>query len=72
MKIKVSTFDSYQGEESQIVLLSLVRSNNEHSIGFLRQEHRISVLLSRAKDGLYIVGNMTLLSSESTVYLILF
>ena len=55
--VKVAVLDSYQGEESEIILLSLVRSNDRHDVGFLKQENRIAVLLSRAKSGFYIIGN---------------
>ena len=58
--IQVVTVDSYQGEENDIVLLSLVRSNNKRSIGFLSSENRACVALSRAKRGLYIFGNAEL------------
>lgn len=58
---KVVTVDSYQGEENEIVLLSLVRSG-ERSIGFLSVENRVCVALSRAKRGFYIFGNAEALS----------
>ncbi|MCJ1309916.1 hypothetical protein MMC25_003577 [Agyrium rufum] len=62
IRFKVATVDSYQGEENEIVLLSLVRNNatngNEPgSIGFVNVENRICVALSRAKRGFYIFGN---------------
>ncbi|KAJ4984384.1 helicase required for RNAi-mediated heterochromatin assembly 1 [Stagonosporopsis vannaccii] len=63
--IKVVTVDSYQGEENDIVLLSLVRSNKKHSIGFLSDDNRACVALSRAKRGFYIFGNAELLACES-------
>ncbi|KAK5164997.1 hypothetical protein LTR04_001607 [Oleoguttula sp. CCFEE 6159] len=52
----VVTVDSYQGEENDVVLLSLVRSNSEGKIGFLSVENRVCVALSRAQRGLYIFG----------------
>ncbi|KAJ8106147.1 hypothetical protein OPT61_g9734 [Boeremia exigua] len=63
--IKVVTVDSYQGEENDIVLLSLVRSNKTHSIGFLSNVNRACVALSRAKRGFYLFGNAELLACES-------
>lgn len=64
---KVFTVDSYQGEENDIVLLSLVRSNNYLSVGFLDNRNRLVVALSRARRGLYIFGNtITLTMAEST------
>ncbi|KAK2748934.1 hypothetical protein FQN57_007217 [Myotisia sp. PD_48] len=65
---KVVTVDSYQGEENEIVLLSLVRSNEKEQIGFLENEHRICVALSRAKAGFYIFGNAELLSVASGLW----
>lgn len=47
--------DNYQGEESRIVILSLVRSNRDGNIGFLAASNRICVALSRAKEGLSII-----------------
>lgn len=55
--IKISILDNYQGEENDIILLSLVRSNKEGKIGFLNKENRLCVALSRAKMGLYVIGN---------------
>lgn len=54
----VFTVDSYQGEENDIILLSLVRSNNEQNSGFLSNRNRIVVSLSRARRGLYLFGNV--------------
>lgn len=56
--------DNFQGEENKIILLSLVRSNMEGKVGFLSTENRVCVALSRAKHGLYIIGNMDLLSES--------
>ena len=49
--VLVSTVDNYQGEENDITLLSLVRSNKNNSIGFLKVTNRVCVALSRAKQG---------------------
>lgn len=65
--IKITVLDNYQGEENKIVLLSLVRNNEENNIGFLRLQNRVCVALSRAKQGLYIMGNIDLLSANSQV-----
>ena len=58
---KVATVDSYQGEENDVVLLSLVRSNEAvpfTHVGFLKQENRVVVACSRARRGFYIFGNV--------------
>lgn len=60
--------DSFQGLEANIVLLSLVRSNTKDQIGFLKEKNRICVALSRAKLGLYIIGNMPLLAKCSETW----
>lgn len=55
--VKVVTVDSYQGEENEVVILSLVRSSERANIGFLSVENRVCVALSRAKRGFYVFGN---------------
>ncbi|NXU63101.1 ZNFX1 protein, partial [Horornis vulcanius] len=59
--VKVHVVDKYQGEENDIILLSLVRSNKADRPGFLQIPNRICVALSRAKKGLYCIGNMKML-----------
>ncbi|KAK4872846.1 hypothetical protein RN001_014875 [Aquatica leii] len=66
--VRITVLDNYQGEESKIILLSLVRNNNEGKIGFLKIENRVCVALSRAKEGFYIMGNMNLLCKESGLW----
>ncbi|CAG8303689.1 unnamed protein product [Penicillium olsonii] len=55
--LRVATIDNFQGEEATVVVISLVRSNSQNRCGFLRTPNRINVLLSRAKHGMYIIGN---------------
>ncbi|KAL4882176.1 P-loop containing nucleoside triphosphate hydrolase protein [Aspergillus karnatakaensis] len=55
--IKLSTIDNYQGEESDIVIASLTRSNKNGEIGFMGAPQRLNVLLSRARDILIMIGN---------------
>lgn len=57
----VFTVDSFQGEENRIILLSTVRNNDNCSVGFIADQNRINVALSRAQDGMYIFGNACLL-----------
>jgi helicase required for RNAi-mediated heterochromatin assembly 1 len=54
----VFNVDSYQGEENDIILLSLVRSNNFGDVGFLENKNRAVVALSRARRGMYVFGNV--------------
>jgi hypothetical protein len=55
--LRIATVDNFQGEEAKVVIISLVRSNMMKSVGFLKTTNRINVLLSRAKHGMYIIGN---------------
>jgi len=66
--VRVSTVDNYQGEENDIILLSLVRSNKEGAIGFLGIDNRVCVALSRAKHALYCIGNFSQLCSKSGLW----
>lgn len=54
--VKVDTVDAYQGKESRIVMVSLVRNNHERDMGHVRVRNRINVALSRAMDRLLIFG----------------
>lgn len=64
----VRTVDNYQGEENDLILLSLVRSNEEGNVGFLREDNRVCVALSRAKVGFYCIGNFNMLCEKSTLW----
>ena len=55
--LRIATVDNFQGEEAKVVIISLVRSNDERRCGFLKTSNRINVLLSRARHGMYIIGN---------------
>lgn len=68
--VKITVLDNYQGEENKIILLSLVRNNTNNSVGFLKIENRVCVALSRAKEGMYVMGNMDLLCNNSEVLII--
>lgn len=60
-RIKVVTVDSYQGEENDIIVLSLVRNNFINEVGFLKVANRVCVALSRARQGFFMFGNVKLL-----------
>ncbi|KAI0129728.1 hypothetical protein BJ170DRAFT_578563 [Xylariales sp. AK1849] len=55
--IRLATVDNFQGEEAKVVVVSLVRSNEQDKCGFLSTPNRINVLLSRARHGMYLIGN---------------
>ncbi|KAJ7200706.1 hypothetical protein C8J57DRAFT_1413236 [Mycena rebaudengoi] len=78
-RVRLRTIDNYQGEEAKIVILSTVRNaglrpeDQDHhfgrpTIGFLRSENRTNVALSRAKEGLFIMGNASQLASRSPMW----
>ena len=55
--VRIATIDNYQGEEADVVVASLVRSNSSGKTGFLREPERINVLMSRARHGCIFIGN---------------
>jgi hypothetical protein len=55
--LRIATVDNFQGEEAKVIVVSLVRSNDKRNCGFLKTSNRINVLLSRARHGMYIIGN---------------
>ena len=59
--VKVGTVDSYQGQETDLVIFSGVRSNLMKELGFLRDSRRLNVAITRAKRGLIVVGDPTVL-----------
>ena len=73
--VRITAVDNYQGEENDIILLSLVRSDvkdeyfkKKNPIGFLGIENRVCVSLSRAKKGLFVIGNFEHLASYSDMW----
>ncbi|XP_077302079.1 NFX1-type zinc finger-containing protein 1-like [Arctopsyche grandis] len=66
--IDIQSVDSYQGLENKIIILCLVRNNSKNIIGFLKTSNRLCVALSRAKEGLFILGNAGMLVSNSELW----
>jgi superfamily I DNA and/or RNA helicase len=54
--LRIATVDNFKGEEVKVVVISLVRSNDERKCEFLKTSNRINVLLSRARHEMYIIG----------------
>ena len=66
--VRVTTVDNFQGEGNDIILLSLVRSNKDEKVGFIKIVNRACVALSRARKGFYCIGNFGLLSKHSDIW----
>jgi superfamily I DNA and/or RNA helicase len=62
--IRVSTIDSFQGQEMENIIISLVRSNDEGEIGFLKDHRRMNVAMTRAKEQLFIIGDSATLAID--------
>lgn len=65
-RVRLATVDNFQGEESMVVILSLVRNQPKGRIGFLKLPNRINVMLSRAMHGMYVLGHAASLSRDRT------
>jgi hypothetical protein len=67
--VKIDTVDSFEGREEDIVVISLVRSNERGRIGFLRVPNRLNVAISRAKRLVACIGDSaTLRSGDESMY----
>ena len=62
--VSVNTIDSFQGQERDVVYLSLVRSNDQGDIGFLRDYRRMNVAMTRARMKLIIIGDSATLGND--------
>jgi hypothetical protein len=63
-ELYVDTVDAFEGEEADVVILSLVRSNEAERIGFLKKAQRLNVAISRAKHLLIVVGDIETLTGR--------
>ncbi|WP_301924246.1 AAA domain-containing protein [Ferruginibacter sp.] len=62
--MRISTIDSFQGQEKEIVILSLVRSNEDGDIGFLKDYRRMNVAITRAKEQLFVIGDSATIGGD--------
>ncbi|WP_025270691.1 IGHMBP2 family helicase [Hippea sp. KM1] len=62
--IEIKSIDGFQGREKEVIILSLVRANDNEEIGFLRDKRRLNVAITRAKRKLIIVGDARTLTSQ--------
>jgi superfamily I DNA and/or RNA helicase len=63
-KLTVNTIDGFQGQERDIMVISLVRSNPQGEIGFLSDTRRMNVALTRAKRKLLVIGDSATLANH--------
>ncbi|UZJ52104.1 hypothetical protein CBS101457_001424 [Exobasidium rhododendri] len=68
-KITIGSIDSMQGMENEVVILSLVRSNEQKNVGFLAEKKRLNVAMTRAKRQLCIVGDSGTIGESRDEYL---
>jgi regulator of nonsense transcripts 1 len=61
-EIQISSIDSFQGAEKDYIIISCDRDNNRGNIGFVNDERRLNVSITRAKYGLFIIVNIICLS----------
>lgn len=62
--LRISTIDSFQGQESDTIVISLVRSNPDAIIGFLKDYRRMNVAMTRAKERLFIIGDSSTIGQD--------
>ena len=64
-KRQVNTVDGFQGQERDVVFISLVRANEDGQIGFLNDLRRMNVAITRARMKLVILGDATTLTKHA-------
>ncbi|WP_153797639.1 AAA domain-containing protein [Foetidibacter luteolus] len=64
-EIRISTIDSFQGQEKENIIVSLVRSNEDGDIGFLKDYRRMNVAITRAKEQLIVIGDSATVGADS-------
>ena len=64
-EMRISTIDSFQGQEKEVIILSLVRSNDDCEIGFLKDYRRMNVAITRAKEQLFVIGDSATVGADS-------
>jgi len=57
LDLECNTVDAFQGRQADVCIYSVVRSNSRRDLGFLREQPRLNVALSRGKSALVIVGD---------------
>jgi hypothetical protein len=62
--IRVSTVDGFQGQECDVIIFSAVRSNDNNKIGFLSDQRRLNVAMTRAKHSVFVICNTFTVSNN--------
>jgi superfamily I DNA and/or RNA helicase len=62
--LRISTIDSFQGQEMENIIVSLVRSNENSEIGFLKDYRRMNVAITRAREQLYVIGDSSTIGND--------
>ena len=62
--LRISTIDSFQGQEMENIIVSLVRSNDDADIGFLKDYRRMNVAITRAKEQLFVIGDSATIGAD--------
>jgi ATP-dependent RNA/DNA helicase IGHMBP2 len=63
-QLRISTIDSFQGQEKENIIISLVRSNDDGDIGFLKDYRRTNVAITRAKEQLFVIGDSATIGAD--------
>ena len=64
-QMRISTIDSFQGQEQHTIIVSLVRSNDDGDIGFLKDYRRMNVAITRAQEQLFVIGDSTTIGADN-------
>ena len=64
-QMRISTIDSFQGQQQHTIIVSLVRSNDDVDIGFLKDYRRMNVAITRAQEQLFVIGDSATIGADA-------